>query len=265
MPTINLTIDGNPVSCEKDTMLLEVALANGYDIPHLCYHHAEAPYGACRLCLVEITQGRWNWVEASCTYPVRDEGIEVKTNSEKVRRYRRLNAELLLARCPASEVVRELARSLGVEEGRLPPDGKDKCILCGLCVGVCNELVGVGAISFVGRGPARRVAVPFDEPSEVCIGCGACAEVCPTGHIVAREAEGQREIVPFRTMHRLVPCPECGRGYVTEKQLEFLKARLGPKSDVLTGCALCKGRTRAAELKRVYESLTPEEEVMDVS
>jgi len=253
MPTIQFTIDGKPASCEKDAMLLEVALANGFDIPHLCYHQSEAPYGACRLCLVEITQGKWNWVEASCTYPVREEGIAVQTDSEKVRRYKRLNLELLMARCPGSELVRDLARKLGLETPRIPADGKDECILCGLCVNVCNDLVGVGAISFVGRGSERRVDVPYGEPSEVCIGCGACAEVCPTAHIRVVESGGEREIVPFKTQHRLVPCPQCGVGYVAEKHLEFLRERLGEKSAILAACPRCRSRQRAAELRLIYE------------
>ncbi len=256
MATIDCTIDGEQVSCEKDAMLLEVALANGYDIPHLCYHQAQRPYGACRLCLVEITQGKRNWVEAACTYPVRDEGIEVKTDSEKVRRYRRLSAELLLAQCPESELVRDMLRELGLEGSRLPEDGEGKCIQCGLCVDVCRDLVGVGAIGFLGRGARRSVGTPYGEPSDVCIGCGACADVCPTGHIVVRDEEGDREIVPFRTKHRLVRCLECGRGYVAEKQLAFLEQRLGSKCEVLSGCPVCRGRQRAEELRKVYESLS---------
>lgn len=265
MPVMRFTINGEPVSCERDTMLLQAALAKGFDIPHLCYHGAESPYGACRLCLVEITQGKWNWVEASCTYPVRDEGIAVLTDSEKVRRYRRLNLELLLARCPDADVIRELARGLGLERARFPMDGNDKCIQCGLCVSVCGEHIGVSAISFVGRGAERRVDTPFGEASEVCIGCGACAEVCPTGHVKVVDAKGEREIVPFHTRHRLALCPECGVGYVAEKQMEFLRHKLGTRGDLLRGCPVCKKRRRAEELCKVYQVLSPRQlEVADV-
>lgn len=257
MPTIYFTIDGKEVSCEKDSMLLDVALANGFEIPALCRHEAQPPYGACRLCLVEITQGRRNWIEASCTYPVRDQGIEVETNSEKVQRYRRLNMELLLARCPDSEKVREMARQVGVEGTRLPADGDTECVLCGLCVNICRDVIGVGAIGFVGRGVERRVETPFGEPSEVCIGCGACAEVCPTGHITVVEDPQNRirEIRPFNTKHTLVPCPQCGRGYVTEKQLEHLEEQLGEKAAILEGCPVCRSRQQAVELRRAYQKL----------
>lgn len=254
MPTVNFTINGKPVSCQRDEMLLDVALANGFEIPALCRHQAHAPSGACRLCLVEITQGRWNWVEASCTYPVRDEGIEVKTDSESVLRYRRLNVELLLARCPDCDAVKDMARRMGVDGTRLPADGQTTCVLCGLCVEVCRDVVGVGAISFRGRGSNRCVETPFGEPSDVCIGCGACAEVCPTGHISVRDTEdGQREIRPFGTLHRLVPCPRCGTGYVTEKQLRHLSSQLGAKDSIVVECPRCRGRRRAGELIQMLD------------
>jgi len=255
MPTVHFTIDGTPVSCEKDALLLDVALAHGFDIPHPCRHRAQEPYGACRLCLVEITQSESNWVEASCTYPVREEGMSVRTDSEKVRRYRRLNLELLLARCPGSAGVREMARELGLAKPRFPEDGTDTCILCGLCVSICRELVGVGAISFACRGPERRVTMPYDEPSAQCIGCGACAEVCPTGNIIVRDSDGQREIAPFGMKLSLVPCPECGQGYVTGRQLELLKEQVGDRSAVALGCPVCRRRESARELSRAYEAV----------
>jgi NADH dehydrogenase/NADH:ubiquinone oxidoreductase subunit G len=258
MAAVNFTIDGKAVTCERDSLLLDVALANGFEIPTLCHHPAIEPYGACRLCLVEIIQGRWSGLEASCTYPVRDDGIVVRTDSEKVRRYRRLNLELLLGRCPESETVKEMARKLGMEESRLAPVREPgECVLCGLCVAVCQDQVGAGAIGFVGRGHERRVDTPYGEPSEVCIGCGACAEVCPTGCVraVDDQANKVREIEPFHTRHRLVRCPECGKGYVTEKHLQHLAKRLGDKAGVLEGCPVCRGRRRASELLKAYEKV----------
>jgi len=258
MPTVHFSINGQPVTCERDTVLLEVARANGIEIPAPCHHEAEPPYGACRLCLVEITQGKWNSVETACTYPVRADGIEVRTDTEKVRRYRRMNLELLLARCPDSEGVKEMAGALGLTQTRLPQDGEGSCILCGLCVAVCRDHIGVGAINFVGRGPDRRVDTPYGEPSDVCIGCGACADVCPTGHVVVIDDQERmkRRIEPFHTELDLVPCPECGRGYVTDRQMAHLNAGLGEKAAVLEGCPVCRAGRRAAELRQVYEKIT---------
>ena len=208
---IEFTINGRPVRCKKDSMLLDVAQRYGFDIPSPCNHQAHTPYGACRLCLVEITEDGSSWISPSCTFPVRDQGIEVKTSTEEVERHRRVNMELLLARCPESEEVKRMAERMGVESTRFPCDGEDACISCGLCVNICRDVVGAGAISFMGRGPDRHVSTPYDEASDVCIGCGACAEVCPTGHIrVEDRPDGTREIVPFHTTHTLVKCPECG-------------------------------------------------------
>lgn len=259
---IEFTIDGESVRCERDDMLLDVARRNGFDIPSTCYHEAHAPYGACRLCVVEVAGEGWSEISPSCTYPVRDQGIEVRTSTEKVDKLRRMNMELLLARCPDSDRLKGMAERLGVDHTRFPADGEDACISCGLCVNICRDLVGAAAISFTGRGMNRHVSTPFDEPSEACIGCGACAEVCPTGHIrVDDRDDGTREIVPFETVHELVTCPSCGRGYVTRKQLEQLEDELAEKRDILRGCPECREQDRVDELRKAYcEALTLTEE-----
>ncbi len=254
MSEIHFNINGKEVTCRRDEMLLDVALRHGIDIPAPCHHFAlPEDYGACRLCLVEIEEERWTGVDAACTYPVREKCIAVRTDTEEVRRYRQLNLQLLLARCPESESVRDLARSMDVEASRFPGIQRQNsdCILCGLCVNVCENLIGAGAIGFVGRGAERRVAAPFDEPASQCIGCGACAEVCPTNAIKTIETEDERTIKPFSPPLKLVKCPECGKGCMTEKQLEFMKTQLGNKSDVLAGCPACKVRRRAQEFAAV--------------
>jgi heterodisulfide reductase subunit A len=174
---VRLTIDGIEVDVEEGSTVLQAAEQAGVKIPTLCHHRALMPYGACRVCLVEMETPGGSKIEASCVYPAQD-GLVVTTNSERVLRTRRLMVELLLARCPEAEAVKQLARGLGLEESRFPRRHED-CILCGLCVRVCQERMGVGAINFVGRGTDRKIATPYDRHSPICIACGACQVVCP--------------------------------------------------------------------------------------
>ena len=182
---IELTINGNKSKFPEGKTLLECIEEIGLKVPTLCYHKALSPYGACRLCLVEIKQGERTMIQTSCTYPALD-GLVVETHSERVVKNRKIIIELLLARCPDSEEIRNLARELGVEKTRIKPKNED-CVLCGLCVRMCEERMGRGAISFVGRGPERKVISPFGDPTEVCQTCGACDFICPTGKIAMPE------------------------------------------------------------------------------
>ena len=181
MELIELTIDGQKVQIERDKTVLDAARKLNIYIPTLCHHEALEPYGACRLCLVEVTQGNRTRIVTSCNYPVSD-GLEVRTNTQKVVKLRRGIAELLLARCPNSEQVRAMAKKLGVATTPFKKSD-ESCILCGLCVRVCRDVMGIGAIGFVNRGSKREISTPFKEMSDVCVSCGACAFVCPTGAI----------------------------------------------------------------------------------
>jgi heterodisulfide reductase subunit A len=195
---IKFTIDGQQLAAEEGQTVLEVARRAGISIPTLCYHPALEPYGACRLCTVEIQWGRRSSLQTACTYPVQ-EGIEVKTMSPKVVTARKMILELLLARCPNVPLIQDLALEYGIEKPRFKTEDPDEnCILCGLCVRVCNELVGTGAINFSGRGIGRVVGPPFLQKTRDCIGCGACAIVCPTGAIqIVGEKEAIYEALPL--------------------------------------------------------------------
>jgi len=174
---ISLTIDNKKVEVEEGSTVLQAAEKLGIHIPTLCHHKSLTPYGACRLCLVEIDGARGPFIQASCVYPAQ-EGLVVRTDTERVLKNRRIMLELLLARCPEAAALQELAKQMGIEETRFPKKNED-CILCGLCARVCEERMGVGAVSFVNRGSNRKISTPYDKHSPVCITCGACKVVCP--------------------------------------------------------------------------------------
>ena len=189
---VTLTIDGVKVQAEEGTTLLEVAKFYGIDIPTLCYNDELTAYGACRLCTVEVDDGRRTRFVASCLYPVKD-GIRVKTHSEKVIKGRKMILELLIAKCPNSKTLQDLASQMGLEKIRFKMENED-CILCGLCVRMCAEQMGSGAIGFVGRGQKREVATPFRMVSEICRNCGACMYICPAVGVQCRGIKSPGEL-----------------------------------------------------------------------
>jgi heterodisulfide reductase subunit A len=180
---ITLTIDGQQIQAEEGQTILEVCRKNSVDIPTLCSHPVLEPYGACRMCTVEVIRKGGSSLQTACTHPAWD-GLEVKTNSPPVIEARRVIAGLLLSRCPNVPVVQDLALEYGVKEPPYPVKNPDeKCILCGLCVRVCNDMVKAHVLNFSNHGVERVVGPPFMEKTRECIGCGACTIVCPTGAI----------------------------------------------------------------------------------
>lgn len=180
-----MNIDGKEVEAEEGMTILEAARSAGIDIPTLCYHEKLAPYGACRLCTVEISKNGRSRLVTSCVYNVED-GLAVKTDSPKVVKIRKMLVELMLASAP---VLSELAKQYGIEKPRFESEAT-QCILCGLCVRYCSEVKGANAITFVGRGVDRRVAFVDEVVSTgVCMDCRECFGVCPTGKI-PRETDG---------------------------------------------------------------------------
>jgi len=174
---IHLTINSLNVSVDKGTTVLEAAGFMGFPIPTLCYMEGLSPYGACRLCLVEIGEEPNSKLVTSCTYPA-EEGLKVRTASSRVIRARRMILELLLASCPQSKIIQDLASAHGVNRQRFRQEYED-CILCGLCIRMCEEQMTAKAIGFRGRGENRSIGTPFDLKSDVCRLCGGCMYVCP--------------------------------------------------------------------------------------
>ncbi|UCG69037.1 MAG: FAD-dependent oxidoreductase [Thermoplasmata archaeon] len=193
--TIKLTINGEEVGANPGEMLIDVAQRNGVFIPKLCNHVALKPYSACRVCIVEVKKRGRAKFTASCSYPV-SEGIEVNTESEEVLKLRKMTLEALMAQAPDAESIKNMAKYYGIEKSRFNEneDNTERCILCGLCVRICRERIGVSAIGFAGRGVSRKIATPFDKLSDVCITCGACETVCPTDAIKLHEISKNKPI-----------------------------------------------------------------------
>ncbi|MBI4704846.1 MAG: 4Fe-4S binding protein [Deltaproteobacteria bacterium] len=194
--SVALTIDGRAVHAPAGSFLLAAARGAGIEIPALCAHGSLEPAGACRLCLVEVTHPDWKgWsgLMTACLYPVAP-GLQVLSDSPRVREAQRQVLGLLAARCPGSELVAGLARRYGADtEGLRVEREADNCIMCGLCVRVCDSYATT-AIGTVGRGAGKRVGTLRGEPPEACVGCGACAQICPTGNIPAARSGAGYEI-----------------------------------------------------------------------
>jgi coenzyme F420-reducing hydrogenase beta subunit len=178
---VTFKIDDKEAKAKEGETILDVSRKMGIHIPTLCYSSALEPFGACRLCSVEIVDKRGRKrIVTSCNYPV-EEGLTVYTKSDKVMKTRKVLLELLLARCPKVKKIQDMAREYGVEKSPFSiSDEEEDCILCGLCKRVCEERIGVYGINFAKRGVEREVTTPYHEFSDDCIGCGACAIVCPT-------------------------------------------------------------------------------------
>jgi formate dehydrogenase alpha subunit len=230
---IQLTIDGQTISAEPGTTVLEAALAHGIDIPRLCYHPDLKPSGGCRLCVVEV-EGRPNPVP-SCGLLCED-GQRIRTQSEALTAQRRDTLDLFLSDHPLDCVTCDkagacalqkyayefgltqtsyefkLSRTLYQDDNPFFIRDHQYCILCGKCVRVCEEIVGVSAIEIIGRGFGSHVATPFDGPmiDSSCVFCGSCVQVCPTAALlpVSRLKQGREwELGRTRTV-----CGYCGVG-----------------------------------------------------
>jgi len=183
MENVSLTIDGKNVQAEKGMTIIQAAQQAGITIPNLCHDDRLKPYGACRLCMVEIGKNGRKKLVASCCYPVED-GLVVNTKTEKVENIRKMLIELLLPVSPSGSHT-ALAKEYGIKESRFkletPPE--TPCDLCGLCVRYCTEIKKKNAVCFVGRGVNRDVTL-VPEASDMCLSCRECFDVCDAGKMV---------------------------------------------------------------------------------
>ncbi len=239
---VKMTIDGKQFAAVEGQMVLQVAQAHYIYIPTLCTHEAVAPYGACRLCMVEVTNkaGRTRMV-TSCLYPVED-GLVVQTNTPKIIKHRQMLMKLLLARVPDSDVIKEMAEKLGVTSTPFPLEDNQKCILCALCTRACAEVVGQSAISLVNRGSERAMSIPFFDNNDACIACGSCAYICPTQAIVLEDKGDTRTIrMPNNKMtFKMQKCSVCGQYFAPKKQIEYMAKKSGRPLEFFDKCPSCR-------------------------
>jgi len=251
--TISLEINDRVLEAREGMTILDAAVREGIEIPTLCHHDGLEPYGSCRLCLVEISHPDWKgWkgLVTACLYPV-EEGLCVTTDNEEIHQIRKTILDLLLARCPGSDVIRKHAAKYGLKRTSYKElDLKTTCILCGMCVRVC-AVKGVNAINSSGRGIGRRIAIPFKQPPEDCIGCLSCAHICPTNTIKYEEKKDARRI--WGRTFEMMACESCGKPIMPEAQAEFEAKRSGLSADYFKTCAACSIKSTVKTISSTFD------------
>jgi len=254
---VEVIIDNRKIVVPEGTTILKAASLLDIRIPTLCHHEELSPSGACRLCIVEISKPSdkpdRSWIDSSCVCPV-SEGLQIKTDSPRVVRERKLILELLLSRAPDSPQIKALAGEYGIRETRFKAadEGRSSCILCGLCIRVCNELIKADAIGFSGRGINKDVVSPFKVAGDLCIGCMACVQVCPTG-VIKFEIDNKRlKRKDWGVALDMIFCPDCGQVVGTGIQMEQLKEKINVTDEVLSRCPACR-RKKNYSVKTVFQ------------
>jgi len=249
---VTITLDGTKTKVERGATILEAARQAGITIPTLCSHPGLSALGNCRLCVVEVEKKGRKKVVTSCNYPV-EEGLMVTTGSEGIRAIRKMIIELLAARSPHVKVIRELADEMGVTKPRFTLEN-EKCILCGLCVQVCGEYIGVHAITFSSHGTGKFVSAPLYRSAADCIGCGACVAICPAECITMQDTTdaktycpgGTEEVGPARLIHNWnarVPwkhCKTCGKTFSPPSPMDWLEKGKPLPKDFFVSCENCR-------------------------
>jgi len=216
---VRLTVDGAEVSAPEGRSLIEAIRKTGVQLPALCYHPSLEAYGACRLCVVEVTVDGRTKLLPSCSTPVAERMV-VQTDSEAAERARRLSMQLILARCSGVKSLWDYAAKMGVTDTPFEKSDED-CIMCGLCERVCRELVGKAVIAVAGRGKVKSLI-----------------------------EDGRLYMETWKTRLDLAHCAECGRVFAPEKLIEHVRSdaeRLGIQPDL---CPRCRGRSAAQRLRK---------------
>ena len=234
-----IRIDGKQVEAKKWDTVLSAARRAGIDIPSLCYHPALETAGACRVCVVEVFQKGWRERQqvTSCEYRVQPD-LEVFTHSENVLKTRRTTLDLLMARAPRNAALQALSRNIEYPQTIYPPvpDAND-CVLCLLCTRACEQM-GCNAISVTGRGEKRKIEPPFGTSPDACIGCGACARICPTQCIEMTQTP--TTITIWGKEFERARCVTCGAPMMTIAYQAYAIANRELPDDYYTQCEVCK-------------------------
>jgi len=260
---VTLTIDGVQVTVPRGTMILEAAEKAGIKIPTLCHNKRLNPFGACRLCVVQ-QKGRRGLMPA-CFNPARN-GMEILTQSPEVLKARKIQLQLILMShpldCPVCDAggqcqLQDLVYEYGVnsnpykgEKANLPPDhvspfierNLNRCILCGMCVRICDEVVGANELSFLNRGYRTKMGTDFDRPMN-CEFCGQCVSVCPVGALNDRFFLHKARVWDLKETN--TTCAYCGVGCtltVGTKNNKILRVRADEEQGINQGNLCVKGR-----------------------
>ncbi len=230
---VEIELNGKKISVIEGKTVLETAREHGIHIPTLCYHPALKPSGSCRLCGVEVILSGRSSVMLSCVLKVRN-GMQVLTDSDPVLEARARAFKRLHSMAPQAQRLLDLAAREGIA---LPPS-PDGCIRCRLCVRVCKEIVGQQALRM--KKVNGRMQVVSD-PGR-CIGCGTCANLCPTHAIQIQDHNGVRTISirgEIVGQHPLERCEGCGKFYATPKHIQLMEKRTEPHPHVKVHHAYC--------------------------
>jgi predicted molibdopterin-dependent oxidoreductase YjgC len=240
------TVNGKVAEAREGTSVLEAARGAGIDVPTFCHHDALGPFGACRLCVVEVEGAALaRTVLPACTLPV-SEGLVVETDTGPLQLFRKTIVQLLVSSLPPTEALERVAHRFGVTVPPFTNDRPDACALCGLCVRVCRDRIGAAALAFRGDGTRRwSVAERVVLDPQACVGCGTCAVLCPVSAIAVEDRGAERCVSLYGVIvSRLerVRCSACGVPHATRRFQDLVSSRLDPEqrraaSDLGPACA----------------------------